>query len=308
METIKVAAIQLEAELAQVRANLSKAVALAKEAAEKGAKLVVLPEFFTSAMALSPLMEVVARENQELDVPNQLRKVAERYGCTVAGSYLSIRNGDIYNTMLVQFPGGPQFFHNKDIPTQFENRYYTNGDNHRAKNGIGVALCWEMLRTQTLGQMPSDLRIVAAGSCWWDISSDRPDSSLRAYNHTLNRSTPSRFAEFLGVPVVHAAHVGKVTGFRNANDNSIVSRQLIGTTQIVDGCGKVRKQLEIADGDGILIDEVEPPQDRKVPGVPTGFWTVDLRQEYLDAWNRENQVGQKYYLANRSRMIEGIAI
>ena len=263
----------------------------------------MLPEFFTSAMAFNPVMEKVAQQDRELDIPRRFSEVASRYGCILAGSYLRVANENVYNTMLLQFPDGSQLFHDKDIPTQFENCYFTCGDRNRAKGAIGVALCWEMLRTQTIAEMPAGLKVVAAGSCWWDISDDKSNPELRRYNHRLSESTPARFARLLGVPVIHAAHVGKVVGFRNSFDRSIVRRQLIGSTRIIDHRGNKRRQLEIADGDAILMDEVELPP-RQIPQESAkGFWTVEFRQEYLDAWKRENRLGQAFYSANRQRMV-----
>ena len=301
-----VAAIQLAAELGNVSTNLQKALDLVHKAANARPTLIVLPEFFTSAMALSPVMEEVALKNREHKVPQRLFEAAQRFHSAIAGSYLNIVKGQVYNTMLLQFPDGRRFFHNKDLPTQFENRYYTAGDSLRALDGIGVALCWEMLRTQTVAQMPPDLQIVAAGSCWWDVAGDR-STVLRDYNHVLNQETPQRFAALLGAPVVHAAHVGKVTGSRNSTDSSLVERQLIGTTQIVNSSGKTQCQLSVADGDGVLVDNVELPRRRKPRHLANGFWITSLHREYLMAWDRENSLGQDFYAANRLRMIEKVA-
>jgi len=303
VEKIIVAAVQLNAELGNIRLNFSKAIGLIRRAAESRAKIIVLPEFFTSAIAFNPVMEEVAQRNKELNIPQRLSELSSRYGCIVASSYLNIISEDVYNTMLLQFPNGDQLIHNKDIPTQFENRYYTGGDHNRNKNGIGVALCWEMLRSETVRQMPSDLKIVAAGSCWWDVPNGSTDIDLKSYNHELNYKTPSRFAALLGAPVIHASHVGMITGFRNSTSNTIVSRQLLGKTQIVNQAGEIQKQLEISDGDEILLDEVEISQIRKGRKIPPGFWTVELPLQYLEAWDRENRSGQEYYYRNRYRMI-----
>ena len=224
VDKIVVAAVQLNAELGRVQLNLSKAIELVRQAAERGATIVILPEFFTSSMALSPLMEDVARQNRDLNIPQQLCDLSKRYGCVIAGSYLNIISENIYNSMILQFPNGERLVHNKDIPTQFENRYYTKGDCSRSKNGIGVALCWEMLRSQTVLQMPSDIKIVAAGSCWWDLPINSINAELRSFNHELNHNTAARFATLLGVPVVHASHVGVVEGFKSSTSNNIVIR------------------------------------------------------------------------------------
>lgn len=307
MNRMIVAAVQLDAQLADVPRNYSTAIDLVCRAAEKGAKVIVLPELFTSAIALNPVMEEVAQRNMELDIPAKFLELSHRYGCTIAGSYLNIISGNIYNSMLVQFPDGEQFVHNKDIPTQFENRYYTDGDHTRGRNHVGVALCWEMIRTQTIREMPVQARIVAAGSCWWDLPPASPNAALREYNHELNRTTPVRLAHFLGVPVVHAAHVGTVTGHRNSSTKSIVTRQLIGRTQIVSHEGRIQKELQVTDGNAVLLQEVEMPEAGKRIDVPDGTWIVELPHQYLEAWEVERNLGQAFYRGNRLRMIGDFA-
>jgi predicted amidohydrolase len=240
VEKIVAAAIQLCADVGSTRHNFDKAMELVSQAINESARLIVLPEFFTSAMALSPLMEDVARRNRELHIAERFAEMATRHSCVIAGSFLNIISGNIYNSMLVQFPDGEQFVHNKDIPTQFENRYYTDGDHTRARQGVGVALCWEMLRVQTILQMPSDVRVVAAESCWWDVPDGHANAEIRKHNHDLNRETPSQFAIKVGAPVIHASHVGSVVGLRNGVSDETVTRQLIGTTQIADHNGRAK--------------------------------------------------------------------
>jgi hypothetical protein len=303
-----VAAIQLNAELGNVQFNYSKAFELVKQAIAKHAQLIVLPEFFTSAMALNPIMEEVARLNIELDIPQQLLELSSQHSCVIAGSYLSIISRDIYNSMILQFPNGERLVHNKDIPTQFENRYYTTGDRLRGKSHVGVALCWEMIRSQTLLEMPLNVRIVAAGSCWWDLPCQSNDAALRDYNHHLNRETPPRLAGFLGVPVIHASHVGIVTGFQNSVSDMTVDRQLIGRTQIINKAGQIQNELDITDGDAVLVDVVEIPEVGMRAEITREFWTVKLPPQYLEAWDRENRNGQEYYQMNRARMVGNFTI
>ena len=55
-KTLKAAAVQMKAVLGNVPANLEKADRLVEEAARKGAHIIILPEFFTSAAAFHPSM------------------------------------------------------------------------------------------------------------------------------------------------------------------------------------------------------------------------------------------------------------
>ncbi len=49
--TVRIAAVQMQAILGDVEANLAKAEQLAREAFRRGAEWVILPEFFTSGVA-----------------------------------------------------------------------------------------------------------------------------------------------------------------------------------------------------------------------------------------------------------------
>ena len=75
---IKVAAIQMNCELANVDANLAKAEALLKEAVEKGAKWVIFPELFNTAYWI-PKQDVELAE----DIPDgrpMAEKLREAFG------------------------------------------------------------------------------------------------------------------------------------------------------------------------------------------------------------------------------------
>ena len=59
--TIRVAAIQMVAELGDVEANLAMSERLVRDAFERGANLVILPEFFASGNAFFPHMASTTR-------------------------------------------------------------------------------------------------------------------------------------------------------------------------------------------------------------------------------------------------------
>ena len=75
---MRVAAIQMKAELGNVKANLESVEQLARSAFNEGAELVILPEFFTSAVCFHPkMLDVVRPINGE---PTQLlNKLAKEY-------------------------------------------------------------------------------------------------------------------------------------------------------------------------------------------------------------------------------------
>jgi predicted amidohydrolase len=86
--TIRVAAVQITAELGNVAANLVKAGRLIRVAFARGATWVVLPEFFSSGIAFHPEM---AKAVRAIDGPpaQLLRDLAREGNVAVGGSFLA---------------------------------------------------------------------------------------------------------------------------------------------------------------------------------------------------------------------------
>ena len=80
------------------------------------------------------------------------------------------------STFSLTFPDGQVFTHSKDIPTVFEHFCYTYGDRNNVLEtpigNIGVALCWEQIRYDTVRRMAGKVDLILAGSCWWGWCSD----------------------------------------------------------------------------------------------------------------------------------------
>jgi predicted amidohydrolase len=101
--TIRVAAVQMTAEFADVDANLAKAERLVRMAFERGANWVILPELFASGNAFHPQM---AKTTRAIDgsPAELLRDLARQGNATVGGSFLAWRDGNVYNS-FVKHPG-----------------------------------------------------------------------------------------------------------------------------------------------------------------------------------------------------------
>lgn len=301
--SIRVAAIQMESILGDVDANLDKAQWLVRKAFQQGAKLIVLPEFFTSGMAFHPAMLNAARP-LDSEPANLLKRLASENEAIVGGSFIALRDGHAYNTFVLALPDGSVFFHDKDIPTMLENCYYTGGRDtgviETQEARIGVALCWEFIRTGTAQRLLGKVDIVVGGSCWWDLPENLPSEKepLREKNLSLLRQTPSTFARLLGVPVVHASHAGRFDGFVLTDDLSFgkpCRSRYLGEAQITDSQGKILARLSFEDGEGLITADVEIGQANPSETVPEGFWIPQLWPEVLRAWDRENKIGERYY-------------
>lgn len=295
---MKIAALQLNAEFADVKANLNKIEKHIASASEQGARLVLLPEFFTSAIGFFDKMLNVALDDK--GVHNQLVLWAEKYNIIIGGSYIAVEGEDAYNLFELVFPNGETYRHKKDIPTQFEGCYYTNGDEdnvlHTPIGNIGVALCWEMIRYDTVRRIAGKVDFVLAGSCWWDLPEDAPAERepLRKYNQSLALNTPVEFARLIGVPVIHANHCGKVTAYNFPNGDTLQIRQLVGAAQIISGNGEVLARRSFDAGEGIVVAEVIRTHYTPKP-IPNRYWIPNLPESYIRAWETANPKAREYY-------------
>lgn len=100
---MKVAAVQMMAEVANVEKNMDKARTLAEKAFRSGAEWVILPEFFTSAVGFSRKMKHAALtlEGPAMDL---LKALAAKHNGVAGGSYISWKNNDCYNTFVLPMP------------------------------------------------------------------------------------------------------------------------------------------------------------------------------------------------------------
>jgi len=298
---VKIAAIQLNAIFADVNANLKKSEEHIRLAVKDGAELVLLPEFFTSAIGFSDKMLHVAFQNKQ--VHDTLIRLAKKYHTIIGGSYISFDGNNAYNLFELVFPNGDNYQHKKDIPTQFEHCYYTSGDENNVFDtpigNIGIALCWEMIRYDTIKRLSGKADIVLSGSCWWDLPKDAPKERepLRQYNQTLALETPANFAKLLNVPVIHANHCGEVTAWNFPDSDKLQTRQFVGAAQIINHQGAIIARRCFNEGDGFVISDIEWNKGNYKTAVTfsQGYWIPDLPDSYINAWETMNPKGQEYY-------------
>lgn len=301
-KTVRVAAIQMQAELADVEANLVRVERLVREAFGKGAEWVILPEFFTTAIGVHPRLLDAARP---LDgAPTRLLvRLAEEHGGVVGGSFLATREGHVYNTFVLAFPDGSTFFHDKDHPTMWEAFYSIGGSDdgvlETPAGPIGASLCWEFIRSKTARRLRGRVDMVVGGSCWWTVRDDDGSSEaerLRRKGREMLRATPVRLARMLGVPVVHASHAGSFRGFTTPDCEEPYLSHFLGESVVVDGRGRVLAGMAHEDGEGVVLADVTPGA---VPGplepIPEGFWIPQLPDRIVTKWEEALVQGREYY-------------
>ena len=301
MGNIRVAAIQMRAKLGAVADNLSCAESLVREGFRRGAEWAILPEFFTSANAFAPSMlsAWLPLEGAALEL---MRKLARAHDAVVGGSFLAKSGKDCFNSFLLVFPDGRYYRHDKDQPTLWENCYYIGGSDDGVvatpAGPVGVAMCWELIRSRTARRLVGKVDLVVSGSCWWDLRQPVPPEQADDQARLLNllRQAPSDLAKRLGVPVVHASQAGEFEGLTPGNETVPYGSRYLGETQIADGHGNVLARLAYEDGEGVVVaDIVLGRVEGDLAPIPESFWTAELPPNTLKTWDDRNRFGQDYY-------------
>jgi deaminated glutathione amidase len=299
---MRVAAVQLEAELGNVEHNLSACERLADEAGARGAKLIALPEFFATGVANRPELRDAALPSDG-PATELLVRLAARHDALVGGSFLCRDDdGHVRNAFFLSSAEGLIGRHDKDIPTMWENRLYVGGDDPGLIPAggdltIGAAVCWELMRTQTAARLRGKADLIVGGSGWWSIPTYPPRPLLRSLERrNSERATraPARFAEYVGAPVVHAAHAGRlscpVPGLPLRYEG-----RFEGAAVVADARGRVLAVRTAEEGDGIAVADVTPGAVTPRRELPEGFWLQRRGLMPSLFWAYQNPLGRWQY-------------
>jgi predicted amidohydrolase len=305
----RVAAVQMQAVLGNVDANLERASAGIADGVRQGARWIVLPEFFTSGVGFLPEVAAAAQTVDGSGVRAMLGWARE-HDVQVTGSLL-LRDpdGEVRNAHLVVDARGIRARHDKDMPTMWENALYIGGepgDDGVVNVGgveVGLAMCWELTRRRTVLRMAGRVDIVLAGSGWWSVPRWRPYRLFDRWerqNATRAAHTPAAFARYIGAPVVHAAHSGTVacrmpglplryrgyfepaTGIWAAN-GAPIARATSAEAQVVVADVPLRRATPV------------PPPDR--------YWLTKPGPLPTFAWYQQRWAGQLWYARHQSEKL-----
>ena len=205
VEATTAAAVQMGSIVGDMDANLEEAENWIRYAIRRGARWVVLPEFFLSGMSYRPEKMLDAVQPLDGEATQTLKRLATEGSAYVGGTFLAEAGDDVFNTFVLATPDGQVFTHDKDFPSGFvENSFYAGGEDSefvkelkhngietlgqevstRKKNiksgvfpvssslAVGVAICWEQLRYRTASRMRGKVDVVMASSTWGALDPD----------------------------------------------------------------------------------------------------------------------------------------
>lgn len=298
---MRVAAIQLEPVIGDVRHNLLVCEKLANEAGEKGAQWIILPEFFTTGMAFNERIKNAVLP-YDGEATKLLLKLAKRYQAYVGGSFLCRdQDGHVRNAFLLASPDRIVGRHDKDLPTMWENCFYIGGNDEGlikvSEMTVGSVLCWEFMRSQTARRLREKIDIVVGGSCWWSVPKWYPKTITNKWENANSQTaieSVRTFATYVGAPVIHASHCGNIdcklpwlpVRYRGYYE---------GGAMVVDAQGKILAMRKREDGPGVVVADVIfgkiPPQK----DVPDRFWLHKRGPLPSFAWTYQRLHGRMWY-------------
>jgi predicted amidohydrolase len=295
---MRVAAIQLGTIIGDIEANLAACELLAGKAAQEGARWIILPEFFTTGMGFFPQL---AKCSLPPDGPatTLLCDLARKHRAIVGGSFLCRDvDGHVRNAFFLATPEGIAGRHNKDIPTMWENCFYMGGTDDGLIDirelTVGVALCLEFNRTQTVARLRGKADLVVGGSFVWGAPKALPYN--RRLQASIDRYTnwAPLFAKLTGCPVVEATHCGSIRcpapwmPMEYATD-------IAGGAIICDAMGKVLAHRRKEEGPGIVIADLDVGRVNCTQEVPARFWIQELDPVSKFGWYLQRCHGRRWY-------------
>lgn len=308
MKEVKAAAVQLEARAGDVAANLESVEALCRKAIRSSARLIALPEFFTSRIIFeeSVFESVLPVDNEAVDL---LKGLARQYGCSIGGSMLIADGNDIYNRYHFVEPNGEIHTHDKDLPTMWENAFYAPGNDDGCFNtemgNVGAAVCWELIRTQTVRRLSEKVDVMMTGSHWWALPSNwgalfnKITTATGQYNRYLCENSPVELSRLLGAPVIHGNHCGTFetlsTCIPGTTRGLKFKSEFVGCAQIVDANGKVLASRRAAEGEGVVVANIELGAKGIKEPLGEGYWIPALPWLLKMSWHQDRAWSKSYY-------------
>jgi hypothetical protein len=306
--TIKVAAIQMDANPAPPADRLARADRLVTEAAQAGAQLVVLPELFNTGYAYTDANHRLAEPLKGPTV-TWMKETAARLNVHLAGSLMLLDQDEVYNALLLFAPDSRMWRYDKNYPWGWERGYFRHG--HRITvaetdlGDLGMMICWDTAHPDLWKRYAGRVDMMVIASCPPDISNPTyhfPNgdqitfddmgpvvASLKGTGRLVFDDMIHQQTAWLGVPAVNTVGSGRIkTDIPNGLSSFLpllplapwlakylpqasqmqLSCDVMQGCKVVDASGQVLTELTQEQGEAFTIAKVTLADEKQCPQGP----------------------------------------
>lgn len=313
MKSIRVAAVQMESINGDIEGNLQRAMPLVEQAAEKGARVITLPEFMPTGYLFTTAIWDAA-EPKEGPTVTWLKENARRLGVYLGTSFLEVNGEDFFNTFVMTGPDGRERGRvQKQTPAPYEN-CFTKGQSgshviETELGKIGIGICYEnrlAFIPKLMYQQSVDLLIMPHSAPYLAKSFPFPGNLVQSYNSIL-AGLASHYALLLGIPVIMVNKCGPwktpLPGLPFATQESTFP----GLSTIVDSDGTLRAQMP--DIEGIIVEEVRLDPSRKALTPPRTYGRWAMKEAWpLKLIQVVEVLGERWYERSSERRKRALEI
>jgi hypothetical protein len=305
---IKVATTQMDATPAPTADRLARAERLVNEAAQAGAQLVVLPEFFNAGFVYD---EAGHRWAERLDGPTAawMKEIAARLKIHLAGSLMLLDQDEVYNALLLVAPDGRTWRYDKIYPWALERGYVRDGNRITVAEtdlgDLGMMICWDTAHPELWRRYAGRVDMMVIASCPPDVcnptfhfpNGDRLTvdnmgplmAKIKGAGRLLFGDMLNQQAAWLGVPAVNTVVTGqiKIDMLRGLAALPIIlpvapwlakylpqvgqmqiSCGMLPGSKVVDAGGRVLTELTQEQGETFTVAEVSLADEKPSPQSP----------------------------------------
>ena len=266
-KTMQVAAVQMESRNGLIEANLEHAETLVEQAAKRGARLILLPEFMPTGYIFTTAIWDGA-ESKRGQTVQWLKENSKRLGVWLGTSFLEAEGEDFFNTFVLVTPDGEEAGRVRKQTAAGYEAFFTKGgpgshviDTQLGK--IGVGICYE-------NQLSYISRIMYENSVDLLLM---PHSYPAVAQMVMSLGDLGlHYARLLGIPVVVCNKSGPWRSPYPGIPFTMVNSNFPGLSAIVDSDGSVKEQLGAEEK--VIIAAITLDPDRKTHKPPRyrGRW------------------------------------
>lgn len=257
---LRVAAVQMNAAPYEVEKNLRRAEGLIEQAVAQSARVIVLPELFSTGYCYDQKNFDVA---EDLSGPTAqwFRRSGKKWGIYLAGGMIERDGNCYYDTLVLASPQGRMVSYRKRWLALQEKCYFTRGDAplllDTPLGRIGIGICADMFDQKVWERFREKADLLIISSAWPDLTKGGfllSRSELNAAISRMPQVLPKRLAESLGVPVAYANLCGPFHSPLPMLYPYRVDSRFVGQSAVYERGGKEVSRL--SDEEGVALGEV----------------------------------------------------